>query len=325
MDEHAIDWAALARLRANFLEGAAGRADYWRTPTDLASYDETFGCRIGWKWDYVLSELVRRAWSPPPGPALDWGCGSGTAGRSLLAHFGPKSVAGLALWDRSPLAMQFAAKKARKTFPGLAVECGPPPLASPATMLISHVLTELSPAQTTDLLAQAARATAVIWVEPGTQIAAGRLVAARERLREGFQLVAPCPHQGPCGMSAPEAARYWCHHFAPSPPEAFMSRKWSRFAQIAGVDLRSLPLAYLVLDKRPAPPLPPGAVRIIGRPRIQKAYAQATSCEPCGIHERRVMKRTLPQEFRAMKRGDFLPLQAWQLDGDEVTAAQPVT
>ena len=62
-----------------------------------------------------------------------------------------------------------------------------------------------------------------------------------------------------------------------------------------------------------------------GRPRIQKAYAQATSCEPCGIHERRVMKRTLPQEFRAMKRGDFAPLQAWQLDGDEVTAAQPVT
>jgi len=324
MDEHTIDWAALQRLRANFLEGAAGRSDYWHRPSDLASYDQTFGRRIAWKWNYVLSDLVRRGWSPPPGPALDWACGSGAAGRALLAHFGPKSVAGLALWDRSKLAMQFAYERARETFPGLAVECGPPPLASTATMLISHVLTELSPAQTTDLLAQAARATAVIWVEPGTQIASGRLVAARERLRVDFRIVAPCPHQGPCGMLAPEAARHWCHHFAPSPPEAFMSSSWARFARIAGVDLRSLPLAYLVLDKRPAAPLPPGTVRILGRPRIQKAYALATSCEPDGIHERRVPKRTLPEEFRAMKRGDFAPLQTWQLDAGEVTAAKAI-
>jgi hypothetical protein len=324
MDEKIIDWAALERLRTSFLEGSAGRADYWRSPDDLASYDETFGQRIAWKWDYVLAELVRRGWTPPPGPALDWGCGSGTAGRAVLSHFGPKSVSGLALWDRSTLAMQFAAKKARKTFPGLSVECGPPPLAAPATMLISHVLTELSPTQATDLLAQAARATAVLWVEPGTKVAAGRLVAARERLREAFRLVAPCPHQGPCGMLAPEAAQHWCHHFAASPSEAFMSSSWARFARVAGVDLRSLPLAYLVLDKRPAPPLPPGTVRIIGRPRILKAYALATSCEPDGIHERRVMKRILPQEFRAMKRGNFAPLQAWQLDGAEVTAARPV-
>ena len=324
MDDRKIDWAALARLRANFLDGAAGQADYWRTPGDLASYDETFGRRIAWKWDYVLSELVRRAWSPPPGPALDWGCGSGAAGRAFFTHFGPKAASGLALWDRSQLAMKFAATAARKALPGVAVECGPPPLAAPATMLISHVLTELSPKQTTDLLAQAARATAVIWIEPGSQIAARRLVEVRQRLREAFQLVAPCPHQGPCGMLAPEAARHWCHHFAPTPAEAFMSGSWARFARIAGVDLRSLPLAYLVLDKRPAPPLPPGTVRVIGRPRILKAYALATSCEPDGLHERRVMKRILPQEFRAMKRCQFATLQAWQLDGDEVSAAQPV-
>ncbi|MCX5684714.1 MAG: class I SAM-dependent methyltransferase [Planctomycetota bacterium] len=324
MDEKIIDWAALQRLRASFLEGSAGRADYWRTPDDLASYDETFGQRIAWKWDYVLSELVRRGWTPPPGPALDWGCGSGTAGRAVLAHFGQKSVSGLALWDRSQLAMKFAATAARKALPGLSVECGPPPLAAPATMLISHVLTELSPAQEANLLAQAARATAVLWIEPGTQIAAGRLVAARERLREAFQLVAPCPHQCPCGMLAPAAARHWCHHFAPTPSEAFMSGAWARFSRIAGVDLRSLPLAYMVLDKRPAPPLPQGTVRVIGRPRILKAYALATSCEPDGIHERRVMKRILPQEFRAMKRCQFATLQAWQLDGDEVAAAGPV-
>ena len=103
-----------------------------------------------------------------------------------------------------------------------------------------------------------------------------------------------------------------------------MSSSWARFARIARVDLRSLPLAYLVLDKRPAAPLPPGTVRILGRPRIQKAYALATSCEPDGIHERRVPKRTLPEEFRAMKRGDFAPLQTWQLDADEVTAAKAI-
>ena len=85
MNWDAIDWAALGRLRKDFLSGSAGQRDYWQSESDLASYDATFAQRIGWKWDCVLRELTWRGWKPPMGELLDWGCGSGIAGRAFSA------------------------------------------------------------------------------------------------------------------------------------------------------------------------------------------------------------------------------------------------
>ena len=79
-----LDWEALETLRRCFLEGAPADGSYWREWSDLASYDFTYGQRIGWKWDAVLDELARRGWQPPSGPLLDWGCGSGIAGPRVL-------------------------------------------------------------------------------------------------------------------------------------------------------------------------------------------------------------------------------------------------
>src|SRR5437867_6320120 len=128
-----IDWNSLERLRTAFLSGTAGAGDYWQSEADLASYDATFAQRIGWKWDYVLAELARRGWSPPHGAALDWGCGSGIAGRALLDHFGVESVNGLHVSDRSPLAMSYATKRAKQKYPSLEVTAGL--IESPAILL----------------------------------------------------------------------------------------------------------------------------------------------------------------------------------------------
>ena len=121
MNWDTIDWAALEQMRTAFLAGTAGSADYWRTDADLAAYDATFAQRIGWKWDFVLAELQRRGWTPPPGELLDWGCGSGVAGRAFLDHFGTDVVTKLRVWDRSSLAMAFAARPAQQKYPQLAV------------------------------------------------------------------------------------------------------------------------------------------------------------------------------------------------------------
>src|SRR5262245_28994480 len=83
-----VDWRALERLRTLFLEGGAARSIYWKTRSDLASYDATLGERIGWKWDFVIGELRRIGWSPPAGALLDFGCGSGIAGRRVVSAFG---------------------------------------------------------------------------------------------------------------------------------------------------------------------------------------------------------------------------------------------
>lgn len=333
MKPDGVDWKALERLRAAFLSGRAGERDYWQSETDLASYDQTFAQRIGWKWDYVLEELKRRGWSPPSGDLLDWGCGSGLASRAFLDHFGARGVSALCLWDRSVLAMKYAERKARERFPNLDVvtpniepsqDRPPKQFKALGTLLLSHVLTELEPAQVDSLLTLTQSATAVLWIEPGTHDASRALIKVRERLRGSFSIVAPCTHQAACGMLAPENARHWCHHFAPSPPGVFTDGRWARFANLAGIDLRSLPLSFLVLDKRPLARLPDGTARVIGLPRVRKAEALIFACDASGVRDRRLMKRALPGEFARLKKGDVDALQIWRCEGDEILEAKPM-
>ncbi|TAK99961.1 MAG: class I SAM-dependent methyltransferase [Verrucomicrobia bacterium] len=322
MNWDAIDWSSLERLRAAFLSGTAGVNDYWQSESDLASYDATFAQRIGWKWDYVLAELQRRGWTPPTGERLDWGCGSGVAGRAFLDFFPAEAGASVWLFDRSSVATQFAARRAREKYPNLRVNIGLS--ENPSVLLISHVLTELSPEQTEALANFAAQATTVLWVEPGTYEASLTLIAIRERLRGRFNVVAPCTHQARCGILSPENERHWCHHFAAPPAEIFQDGNWSRFANLTGIDLRDLPLSFLVLDKRPVPPMPAGATRVIGHPRIYKAYARLLGCDESGVRDCRLTQRALPGEFKRLKKGDGDPLQLWQRDGDEILNVAPL-
>lgn len=316
-----IDWPALDRLRQAFLSGAAGEADYWKADGNLGSYDATFAQRIGWKWDHVLTELRQRGWSPPPGDVLDWGCGSGIAGRAFLDQFGTAGVTALRLWDRSSRAMDWAAARARARYPKLPITIGPQP--PPALLLISHVLTELNPEQTESLLKLANEAQAVLWVEPGTYEVSRTLIALRERLRERFHLLGPCSHRERCGMLAPGNDRHWCHHFATVPPFVFTDGFWGKFGALAGVDLRSLPLSWLALDSRPTPTLTPDTRRVIGRPRVYRGHALVLACDANGVSERTVSKRQLPDAFRQLKKEEFASLQAWSEAEGHVTNTRP--
>lgn len=302
-----VDWAALGRLRAAFLAGTAGERDYWQEESDLASYDATFAQRIGWKWDFVLEDLRGLGWTPPPGPVTDWGCGSGVAGRAFLDHFPAAAGTALHLWDRSPLAVGFAARRARERFPALRVLPGT--TAPGGVWLLSHVLTELSPAQVEETLGRLTQADAVLWVEPGTYEASLALIAIRERLRTRFHVVAPCLHGGPCGLLAPGNEPHWCHHFAAPPSWVFTDADWGRFASLLGIDLGSLPVSCLVLDRRPAPAPPPGAVRMLGRPRLLKAAVRELVCDAAGVREIELPKRAHPDFHRAVKKGRWTSRQ----------------
>jgi len=311
MDWENIDWKALAQLRAAFLDGSAGTTDYWRNERVLESYDQTFGQRIRWKWDYVLKELKARNWTLPRGGIVDWGCGTGVATRAVVAHFAFDPSNRINLWDRSPTAMQYAAREIRELIPTVNVWLEKPAERPFGTLLISHVLTELTDVQADELVALMALATAVIWIEPGTYEASRRLIAVRERLRDAFHVVSPCTHRAACGMLTPANERHWCHHFAPSPAEVFMDGHWAKFAKLAGVDLRSLPVSFLVLDKRPQ--VYPDELRVIGRPRVYKAHALVLGCDSSGVRERRYTKREKPDLFRRLKKGDpvhYLPNRA---------------
>jgi len=152
-----LDWAALDRLREQFLAGERSPDSYWRSHGDLANYDFTYAQRIGWKWDAVLRELRLRGWRPPAGPLLDWSCGSGVASRRVIQCFGASHFTALRVFDRSPVAMQYAMEQATKRFPALAAESLPAnsdalepstnsSAAGAGTLVISHVLNELDEA-----------------------------------------------------------------------------------------------------------------------------------------------------------------------------------
>ena len=311
-----LDWSTLRRLRAGFLEGTAGADDYWRSLADLAQYDATFAQRIGWKWDFVLDDLQQLGWQPPAGVVLDWGCGSGVASRAFLDHFGKATARELWLNDRSSQAVQFAAERAIAKYPSLPVKRGVPDQID--LLIVSHVLTELAPAQVEELANLARHATAVLWVEPGTYETSLTLIAIRERLRNEFNVVAPCPHQARCGILSAGNESHWCHQFASPPEFVFTDTFWTAFSRMMEIDLRSLPLSYLVLDRRPVAKLPPNAVRMLGRPELFKPHASLLGCTEAGLLEGALTKREHPEEYRHFKKRRVPSLQCWECEGTRI-------
>ncbi len=312
-----LDWTSLEELRASYLAGTAGVADYWTSDRLLGAYDATFARRIAWKWAYVFAELDRRNWSPPEGRVLDYGCGTGVGVREFLQRY---SAAGrvVELRDRSSRALRYAATKVRAEFPLTVVEAVPSGVA-PAVLIVSHVLSELDDAGMAELLALAASAQCVLFLEPGTKADSAKLVALREKLREKMHAVAPCLHSEACGMLAEERGRDWCHFFADPPGEIFQDGDWMYFGKQMGIDLRALPLSYLVLDATAPTVRPPeDVVRVVGSARLLKAHAMLLGCSACGVRECRLQKRADPGFFREVSKRRAHDLQRWSLEGAEI-------
>jgi SAM-dependent methyltransferase len=326
-----LDWAELDLLRERFLNSAASTGSYWSTPATLASYDFTYAERIGWKWDHVLRELRLRGWRPGARTVLDWGCGSGIAARRVIEFFGPANFDALTVWDHSALACDFAAEKAREAFPRLNVaQATPGFLASDeplGLLVVSHVLNELPADALASLRGLVARADTVLWVEPGTHAVSRQLGTIRDELRGIFRVVAPCTHELGCPMFAAGNERHWCHFFAPPPSEIFADSNWVKFGQRAGIDLRSLPYAFVVLDRSPPPS--PAAVaspaplsRVIGRVEHFKPYARFLNCDATGLAELEVPKRAAPALYKELERTKAPLVYRWQRDGDIVTGGE---
>jgi len=103
----ALDWQALDRLRTTFLSEEKPRIDYWKSRSDLEKL------RLHLRPAYRV-EMGGRAcrgeapcWKPPSDSVLDWGCGSGVAGRIVRDSFGLRT---LRVYDRSRFAMDYAVK-----------------------------------------------------------------------------------------------------------------------------------------------------------------------------------------------------------------------
>ena len=170
------------------------------------------------------------------------------------------------------------------------------------------MLNELDAAGRAALGARLGQAAAVLWVEPGTYADSRALIAFREEWLGEFAVVAPCTHAARCGMLNAHNAPHWCHHFAPPPPGLLADGPWVRFAQRAGIDLRSIPYSFLVLERRGLRPPAPGSLdegwsHVIGSPRLYKGYAKILDCSREDVREVEVQQRDNPGLLRAYRKG----------------------
>lgn len=325
MEWTSLNWAELDRLRDGFLNGGAAKGPYW-TEEALEAYDRTYAQRIGWKWEAVLREATLRGFTLPEGDLLDWGCGSGIAGRKVLQAFGRPRNGGLLLWDHSGEASGFAGARARATFEGLSVsEATVGYLQSEpsiGTLVISHVLNELSAEALAGLKALIRRSQAVLWCEVGTREVSRQLSGLHEEFRREFRLVAPCPHQAACPILAPQNERHWCHMFAPPPSDIFSNPDWVKFGQRAGIDLRSLPYSFLILDRNERPAADPKLGRVIGRPEAFKPYTRFLNCGADGLNELMVQKRDDPRLIKELDRTKEPLVYRWSREGNKVVGGE---
>ena len=119
-------------------------------------------------------------------------------------------------------------------------------------------------------------------VEPGTPAGFQRILAARQALvAAGAELIAPCPHAGPCPLAAPD----WCH-FAVRLPRS----RDHLMMKAAEVPFEDEKFAYL-LAARPGIATAARTPRVLAPPRAGKAGIGFKLCGAEGLEARTVARR----------------------------------
>ncbi|WP_439574468.1 small ribosomal subunit Rsm22 family protein [Phreatobacter sp.] len=268
---------ASQRLSADY---RAGRGTRFIHAVDTAAYATA---RLPATYAAVAAALaeasLRTAFTPAS--VLDLGCGPGTASWAALEAF--PDVGSVRLVDSHAGMIGLGQDLARQGPPALRDagwrQAGIPAAlagAEPADLVIaSYALNELDGSEL-DRVAAAmlSRSTGlVIVVEPGTK--AGFAVIGRVRsalIAAGARLLAPCPSNGACPVSAPD----WCHFSVRLP-----RLRAHRAAKGADVPFEDEPFAYLVAA-RPEIAGSPADARILRPPRATRAGTDFALCTPAG-------------------------------------------
>lgn len=148
---------------------------------------------------------------------------------------------------------------------------------------LCYVLDELEPAEIAPLVERlwAATGQMLVIVEPGTPAGWRRILEARSRLIAlGAHIAAPCPHEAPCPLAAPD----WCH-FSRRVARSRIHRQ-AKGGEVPWEDEKFI----FVAASRVAPST--RAARVLAPPHLGKAWIDLKCCQPDGAcAEVRVSKR----------------------------------
>lgn len=196
----------------------------------------------------------------------------------------------------------------------LQADLADPGLAPPEADLVlaAYALTEVAPGRLADVVGRLWGATRRIFlaIEPGTPDGWRRGLEVRALLAAGGgRIVGPCPHAGPCGLSAPD----WCH-FAQRLPRSRGHRQ-AKGAEAPFEDEKFFWIAAERPGAGPAPGHDPGPARVIAPPRAGKTGVRLRLCQPDGrVADVEVARRDRAAFARARRLGwgDAFPLEEGQ-------------
>lgn len=173
---------------------------------------------------------------------------------------------------------------------------GPGPVLPEADLItVSYVLGELPAADREPLIRElAARAQAVALIEPGTPAGYQRVLAARQTLIEaGLTIIAPCPHDLDCPISA---GQDWCHFAA-----RINRTPLHRQLKSGALSYEDEKFSYLVATRTR---WPQAQNRVLRHPQLRKGAVSMALCvaQP-GLRTETVFKRDKDLYRQARKAG----------------------
>ena len=234
-----------------------------------------------------LNALIEIVPDLTPESLLDVGAGPGTASWAAAEAF--PSLQAFTLLDAnrtlSRLALEFAHDSTRlpdcRYLPGDAAanlaEAAPTDL-----VIASYLIGELSESDQRTLAdAMWAKARhALVVIEPGTPAGYARILALRQQLiAQGAHVAAPCPHDKPCPLTAPD----WCH-FSQRLPRSQAHRQ-IKGAEVPFEDERFI---YVALTRAP---IPQRRSRVLTPPDVGKVEITAKLCTKDGLALTKVPRR----------------------------------
>ncbi len=178
-----------------------------------------------------------------------------------------------------------------------------PPVEAADLVTLSYVLDELQPAAIGPLVERLWALTSglLLIVEPGTPAGWSRILAARDRLiAAGAHILAPCPHEKPCPLAAPD----WCHF-----SRRVARTRLHRLTKSADVPWEDEKFIYLAASRLPATARAP---RILAPPRAGKGRIGLKLCLPGGAASEETFSKRDGELFRRIRRldwGDRLPAE----------------
>jgi ribosomal protein RSM22 (predicted rRNA methylase) len=234
-----------------------------------------------------LAALSEAAPDFAPKSMLDVGAGPGTASFAATAAF--PTLKGFALVDSNPalrtLALDLAQANSRftdLTYPICDALAAIRKADAADLVIASYVMGEVGETEQGELAKSmwAKSAKALLIVEPGTPAGYARIISLRAQLvAAGAHVVAPCPHDDTCPLSAPD----WCH-FAQRLPRS-RAHKQVKGAELPYEDEK---FAFVSLT-REAPARRPS--RVLRQPVVNKAEVAAKLCTAEGLVLARIPRR----------------------------------